>query len=777
MSLHYLTLILRTFCCSSLVVLMLWAQLENAVGEVEEEDAAFDRQVEEIRRAAPAIPAVKGTDYDQVIAHVGHFLQREHYSRRDLDQEMCQVVLERYFETLDPEKIFWHEGELAVLRNRFRPTLQFQVFEASMQVASEIFLKHRDLVRERVARTAAWLKEGLPALQPEDKLKPSRTHASFEKDAASLDALWRKRLHNDLINDQLFEARKVASGEAAGTKQATGQRVSEFYQKYLAELEQADQEEIGSWFLSALCHAFDPHSEYLDTEQKERFDNDMRKKLVGIGIRFAKEEGRAVIESVITGGPAAAGGSIKPGDRIVALAEGETGPMENVEKLTTEAVADKIRGEEGSVLRLELQGTGKPPVRRMVTLKRASVDLKENRARAELIQLPASQGGFSVGWLIIENFYGDPELHSVSLTSDVERLLERLEQAGMDGLVVDLRGNPGGYLDEGVALAGLFLDKGPVVLEKDAKGREVTKISNPDKARYNGPLAVMTDGGSASASEIFAAVMQDRGRAVVVGEGKTFGKGTVQAVLNLKRLMPKGVECERVGTMKLTIRKFYRVAGGSTQLRGVEPDISLPSRHLRYWGGEEQLLGALPYDSISKRMYPMATQHPLPLDTLRRLSAERTAENSDLKALSSEMTHQIAELEGDGISLNAKVRLAEQAERLQARKVLREERGKNFELALANQTLPKVFQLNLHNVNQAKLDPRQPTYSPAPLKAGNGLSPEEPTDYPLSMDPTKQETIFVLRDLIQNSLVDADKATAVREISDPVKEVPPATIR
>jgi carboxyl-terminal processing protease len=579
---------------------------------------------------------------------------------------------------------------------------------------------------------------------------------AFPENEAEADLIWQKRLTNDLIEEQLAEMRRAEEKKPGSSTylekknpqdEVSVNKVLKFYQRYQDTLRQIGPEEICTRFLSAVCHTFDPHSDYLSAPEGEDFMNDMRKHLVGIGIRFSKNEGHAEVESIIVNGPAHRSGAIHPKDRILKVGQGVTGDLTSVEGLDSNKIADKIRGEPGSVVRLEIlpqNDASQLPV--VVTLRREKVDLLESRAKADLIVSAGPDGKPSkVGWISIDNFYGDPENNTVSLTEDVSRLLDRLQQEKVEGLVIDLRNNPGGYLEEAVSLAGLFMDRGPVVQERDAKGRAFPKSSRPARAKYAGPLVVVTDRSSASASEIFAACIQDRRRGVVVGEAATFGKGTVQTVMQVAEHLPTNIPAARAGTLKLTIRKFYRVAGGSTQLKGVVPDIILPSRTETTTFGEEALPGALAFDTIPQLTYQPSPA--LPLFELRLKAEKRLEQDREFAYIRQDFEKIRQQALQNSISLNRTDRVAEWKEKIAQTRLRKQERAAVADKIKAE---AKVYRLTTENYHKPELFPLAKA-----LEIASGaeivqkdIFADRPEDFPNLMEPVRVESLSILRDLI-----------------------------
>ncbi len=399
------------------------------------------------------------------------------------------------------------------------------------------------------------------------------------------------------------------------------QLVARRYDRLARNVHEEDKDEQMKLFLDALAQAYDPHSEYLSKADMKNFSINMGLSLVGIGAMLRSEDGYAKIESLVPGGPAQADGRLKVGDRISAVAQGPADYVD-VREMRLDKVVEMIRGKKGTHVRLLVipSDATDPSRRKNVELVRDEIKLKDQEARADIIIRKDENGDpIKLGWLTLPSFYADMDKHQKSTTRDVLALLKRLKKENIAGLVIDLRRNGGGSLEEALSLTGLFLKSGPIVQTKDYNG-SIRVSANPDPGiAYSGPMVVLTSRQSASASEIFAAALQDYGRAVIVGDKNTFGKGTVQTILPIGRFASLlGSHSDEDGALKLTIQKFYRVAGGSTQLHGVSSDVVLPSLSDLPEFGEGALKNALPYDEVAKARYTKwSDSHSLFIDQLR----------------------------------------------------------------------------------------------------------------------------------------------------------------
>ena len=405
--------------------------------------------------------------------------------------------------------------------------------------------------------------------------------------------------------------------------------VARRYHQLLKRVEERDDEDLVQMFLNSVAQSYDPHSEYLGRSDLESFEIKMRLSLTGIGAELRSDDGYAKIQRLLPGGPAQMSGKMSIGDRITAVAQGKDMFVETV-NMKLDKVVEMIRGKNGTLVRLQLipANANDPSKRKVVELVRDNVKLTAQEAKAEIIERDLPDGTIQkLGWITLPSFYQDMEKsrNGKSTSRDVATLLKRLQEEQIQGLVIDLRKDGGGSLDEAVKMSGLFINQGPVVQVKDANGDIDVLKARPGNALYSGPMIVLVNKLSASASEIFAAAMQDYGRALIVGDSSTFGKGTVQTMLRLGRFMPMlGTSLNDAGALKLTVQKFYRVAGGSTQLRGVVSDVRLPSVTDNDEFGETALQYPLAYSEVKPAPIDVATSRKaLFVDELRQRSLNR----------------------------------------------------------------------------------------------------------------------------------------------------------
>src|SRR5438105_2236299 len=713
-----------------------------------------------ISSTPPALQAK--SDAEQICVSVGRLLEEGHYTHQQLNAEMSQKFLRNYLELLDFSHLFFTQKDVDALTGKYGTALADDVLLGNLKPAYEIYDLYQKRVDERVAKIKELLKQPMD-FKTDATVELRREKAPWPKDEAEADELWRGRIANELLQEKLSE-HPIEPGP-----QLVGRR----YDRIARNVHEEDREEQVKLYLDALAQSYDPHSEYLSKADFKNFNIQMGLSLVGIGAMLRTEDGYAKIESLVPGGPAQVDGRLKVGDRITAVGQGQ-GEFVDVRDMRLDKVVEMIRGKKGTKVRLLAipANAPDPSQRKNVELVRDEIKLKDQEARADII-IKKDENGNSVklGWLTLPSFYADMDRHSKSTTRDVLALLKRLKKENIGGLVVDLRRNGGGSLEESISLTGLFLKSGPIVQTKGSNGNIVIS-SDPDPGiAYSGPLIVLTSRQSASASEIFAAALQDYGRAVIVGDKNTFGKGTVQTILPIGRFTSLlGSRSDDDGELKLTIQKFYRVAGGSTQLHGVASDVVLPSLTDLPEFGEGALKNCLPYDEVPKARYTKwSDSHSLFIDQLKRRSAERVQNDPEFHYVSEDMGRLRQKLNDNRISLNEDVRRKE----LEDDKIRKETRSK--ERLARHEEEPRIYRLTLDTVDKPNL---QLIMFPGKLAAAkkSGVStkvaPEAASDADSDLiggeddtkepaiDPERDETLNILSDLVD--LTRGPKTASVR---------------
>jgi carboxyl-terminal processing protease len=690
-----------------------------------------------------AAPLHAKSDLEQVAVSVGRLLEEGHYSRQPLNDDVSRKFLRTYLELLDFSHLFFTQQDVDMLYKKYGTSIDDDVLLGNLKPAYEIYELYQKRVDDRVAKVKELLTQPMD-FKTEATIELSRQKSPWPKDEAEADAIWRGRIANELLQESMSE-HPIEPGP---------QLVARRYERLMRNVHEEDKPEQVKLFLAALAQTYDPHSEYLSKADLKNFSINMGLSLVGIGAMLRSEDGYAKIESLVAGGPAQKQGGLKVGDRITAVAQG-SGEFNDVRDMRLDKVVEQIRGKKGTKVRLLVipADATDPSKRKTVEIVRDEIKLKDQEARADIIIKKGANGEpVKLGWITLPSFYADMERHQKSTTKDVLALLKRLKKENVAGLVVDLRRNGGGSLEEAIALTGLFLKSGPVVQTKGSNGNIVVSSDPDPTVAYTGPLVVVTSRQSASASEIFAAALQDYGRALVVGDTKTFGKGTVQTILEIGRFTSLlGSASQEDGALKLTIQKFYRVAGGSTQLNGVASDIPIPSLTDLPEFGEGSLKNALPYDEVAKaRFTPWPDSPRVFTEELKRRSVERVKESPEFHYVLEDMERLRRRIDENRISLNEDVRRAEMAED----KLRKEQRAKD-RLARQN-TDTQVFRLTLDTVDKPNL--QLITYPARIAEADKKISPEAAgdadTDELDAGDGTKEAALDPVRDEALNILAD-----------------------
>jgi len=554
---------------------------------------------------APAqIPLVNETELVPADKHIRatglitHIIEKYHYKSKELDDALSSAVLERYLDTLDPSKSYFMAEDISRFRKMYGTRLDDALHDEQLDPAFEIFKIFRKRVDERTAYAVKLLDRNFDFNKDEEYVF-DRTKLPWPTTESAMDELWRQRLENDVLNLRL------AGKEDGNYKDTLRKR----YERIRTSTYQLDANDVFQIFINAYTTTIEPHTAYFSPRTSENFDISMRLSLEGIGAVLSSDLDYTVIQHIIPGGPADLSRQLHDEDRIVGVGQGNDGEIIDVIGWRLDDVVDLIRGPKDTVVRLEIlpKDSGPEGPNKIMALTRDKIKLEEQAAKSSVIELP--EGKQRIGIITLPTFYidfaaqasGDKNYRST--TRDIKNLITELQKQNIEGLVIDLRGNGGGSLSEALELTGLFIKEGPVVQTKDASGK--VEISNdPDPSiTYNGPLAVLVDRNSASASEIFAGAIQDYQRGIIIGE-PTFGKGTVQNVVDLNRFLRDS--SEDLGKLKTTIAQFFRITGSSNQFKGVTPDIVFPTARDGEKYGERSLDNALPWTQVDAAKYTKA---------------------------------------------------------------------------------------------------------------------------------------------------------------------------
>src|SRR5580704_907773 len=715
--------------------------------------------------ATIAAPPAMAASRETIAMSVGRLLEEGHYTRQKLNEDVSRKFLQTYLEMLDFSHLFFTQKDVDELNAEYGSSMAGDVLLGNLKPAYEIYSLYTKRVDDRVAKIKDLLKQPID-FKGNATVELSRQKSSWPKDEAEADQLWSGRITNELLQEHLSEH----------PIEPPAQLVARRYDRLARNVHEEDKDEQMKLYLDALAQAYDPHSEYLSKADMKNFSINMGLSLVGIGAMLRSEDGYAKIESLVPGGPAQADGRLKVGDRITAVAQGPADYVD-VREMRLDKVVEMIRGKKGTHVRLLVipSDATDPSRRKNVELVRDEIKLKDQEARADIIIRKDENGDpIKLGWLTLPSFYADMDKHQKSTTRDELALLKRLKKENIAGLVIDLRRNGGGSLEEALSLTGLFLKSGPIVQTKDYNG-SIRVSANPDPGiAYSGPMVVLTSRQSASASEIFAAALQDYGRAVIVGDKNTFGKGTVQTILPIGRFASLlGSHSDEDGALKLTIQKFYRVAGGSTQLHGVASDVVLPSLSDLPEFGEGALKNPLAYDEVPKARYTKwSDSHPLFIEELKRRSAERVQHNQEFHYAVEDMDRLRHKLDENRITLNEDARRKE----LQDDKLRKETRSK--ERLARHDEEPSIYRLTLDTVDKPNLQLIMYPGKLAQAKAKDGVTkvspeaaPEDDTDTigaaddtkEPAIDPERDETVNILADLVDLSKGPKTASTGVKK--------------
>ncbi|HET6553452.1 MAG TPA: carboxy terminal-processing peptidase [Dyella sp.] len=602
----------------------------------------------------PLKPTVNQSQAAQLSAR---FLTRFHYDAQPLDDAMSQKIYKAYLDSLDGEKVFFTQADLA----KFAPLktqMDDAIWNQDLSGPFSMFNLYITRAIDRMNYARSLLKQGFD-FNTSESYNYDRKKAEWPKDQAELDTLWRERTMNDWLRLKL----------AGKTDDDIRKTLDKRYAGYVDRVKQLDGEDAFQSFMNAYAESTDPHTDYLGPRAAENFDISMKLSLEGIGAVLQARDEYTAIREVVPAGPAAKSGKVHVGDRIVAIGEGENGPMVDVIGWRLDDVVKHIRGKKNTTVRLEIlpSDAGVDGKHELITLVRQKVSIEEQAAKKKVIEIKDASVTRKIGVIDLPSFYSDfgarreGDKDFKSATRDVAKLLGELKAAGVEGVVIDLRNNGGGSLAEANELTGLFIDQGPVVQVRDARGEVQVQGDDQPGMSWSGPLAVLVNRGSASASEIFAAAIQDYGRGLIIGQ-PTFGKGTVQNLVDLDRFTRNTSEKPQYGELKMTIQEFFRINGGSTQLKGVTPDIQYPKNGDEKDFGESTYDNALPWTQIQPADYKPVADLKAYLGQLQAKHDTRAASSPSWKLMLDELAQYRKMRDKTTISLNFAQRQTERKE-------------------------------------------------------------------------------------------------------------------
>ncbi|SDG94817.1 C-terminal processing peptidase-1. Serine peptidase. MEROPS family S41A [Vibrio xiamenensis] len=556
-------------------------------------------------------------------------LTRSHYKHFDLNDDFSKHIFKRYVEMLDYNKNVFTQADIDSFKD-WSVQLDDQLKAGDNQIAFDVYNLSVKRRYERF-KYALSLLDNEMTFDSDESIELDRSEEAWPKNEAELNELWRKRVKYDELN------LKLTGKEWPEIKETLVKR----YNNALKRLSQTHSEDVFQLYINAFARSIDPHTSYLSPRSADQFQTEMNLSLEGIGAVLQMTDDYTVIRSLVAGGPASNSKQLAEGDRIIGVGQdGED--VVDVIGWRLDDVVQLIKGPKGTKVNLQILPEGKDAKAQIITLVRDKIRLEDRAVKSELIE----KDGKKIGVLEVPSFY-------VGLAKDTDKLITELKQKGVQGIIVDLRNNGGGALTEATALSGLFITSGPVVQVRDSYGRVNVNSDTDGKSSYDGPMTVLINRYSASASEIFAAAMQDYGRAIILGEN-SYGKGTVQQHRSLNHIYD--LFDNELGYVQYTIQKFYRINGGSTQNRGVAPDIAYPTPILPSETGESVEDNALPWDSIDKAKYQELHRNKALIAKLQTEHKARVAKDLEFHFIDQDIAKYKAEKDDNTLSLNEKVR-------------------------------------------------------------------------------------------------------------------------
>ena len=712
-------------------------------------------------------------DSGKIARVVGFLLSNTHFKRTPLNDDISRAFLKKYMGSLDYSRMVFLQSDYEEFEAKYGTLLDNLTKRGDVSPAYEIHKRYFT----RLKTAHSWLEEIIWAdigFSVDESFVPNRTKVDWPASEVEARDLWRKRIKYEVLGTRLGKRRgveamnaKADNGEVIkkddGTPvkpynvKAEKEKILRRYERFLRVRTEMDSGDVLQVYLTALSNGYDPHSDYFSPREAENFEiNNIKLSLTGIGARLQWDDGYTKLIELVPGGPAIRSKKLKPGDRIVAVAQGENGEPVDVVEMELDKVVDKIRGEKGTLVRLTIipVDAADDSETREVSLVRDKIKLTDSLAKGQIIDYPKEDGSQPrLGVIDLPQFYEN-------CARDVSLILDRFKKEKVTGVVLDLRRNGGGLLPEAVKLAGLFIDQGPIVQVIDSRQRKQVLQDNDTNIGYDGPMIVLVGKLSASASEIVAAALQDYGRALVVGSLSTHGKGSVQTVMPLNNW----VRLPDSGKLKLTVSKFYRVAGGTTQKQGVIPDLILPTLYDYMEIGEATLPNCLEADHTEKLAYRRVNRVLGHVDTLSKLSNGRISNNQDFSYILEDIDTLKERLKDKSVSLSEATRLAEKDDdkaKREKRKIERKARS------AAEET---VFNLTIKMIKtDTKLgeeveDEEKPIRLEEEPEDGEEIEDEE--DQP-KLDPHMRETLHILHDYIK--LLKSKEQIAAKEIGGEIK--------
>lgn len=594
---------------------------------------------------------------------ISYVLDNNHYRKIHLNDSLSSAILDAYVKELDNNKTYFLASDIASF-NKYRFAIDDLTRDENVTPAYEIYKVFQKRYTERMDYVLNKLVGEHFDFTIDEYYENDRDSIDWPASNQELDEVWRK----------IFKSQALSLKIAGKNQDEISETLRKRYERFVKNLSQFNSEDVFSIYMNCITEAYDPHTNYFSPKASDLFKQSMSLSLEGIGARLQADNDYTKFVEIIPGGPAEKSNALHVNDLIMAVGQGTSGEMVDIIGWRVDEVVKLIKGPKGTTVRLQIlpAETGIHGPSKIITLVRDKIKLEDQAAKKDIINYQADGKNLKLGLITLPSFYMDFEAYQKgdknyrSTTRDVKRLIGELEQEGIDGLVMDLRNNGGGSLAEAIDLTGLFIKDGPVVQVKNSANKVEVGMDDDTAVQYAGPLVIVTNRFSASASEIFAGAIQDYHRGVIVGES-TFGKGTVQTVLDLKRFIN---DKDEVGELKLTFQKFYRVTGSSTQNKGVSPDVTLPSALDARQYGESASPNAMPWDVISGTDYQRVSNiNPQVIASLNQSYQSRMKEDPSLKKFVAETEQLRKNLHETTISLNEEKRRKEMEES-QERKAL-----------------------------------------------------------------------------------------------------------
>jgi len=621
---------------------------------------------------SPALAFEAGTPPDlkplpqqvQAARLTSEFLSRFHYKPVPLNDALSAKIMDRFIKSLDPDRLIFLKSDIdGFMADKTK--IDDAIKQENLSIPFSIFNVYEKRITDRMAYARSLLNTKFD-FNEQESYPLMRDKAPWPATDEESKDLWRKRVKNDWLR------LKLAGKDDASIRETLEKR----YQNSLERIYKYKSDDVFQMFMAAYTTSVDPHTDYFGASASAEFDISMKLSLVGIGAVLQERDDYITIRELVAGGPAQVSGKIAVGDRITGVGQDETGPMKEVVGQRLDEVVQLIRGAKGSVVRLDIlpANAGPDAKHQIISLVRDKISLEKQAAQKSVLEVKDGNATRKIGVITLPAFYEDIEARRKgdkdyrSASRDVAKLITELKQDNVDGILFDLRNNGGGSLSEAIDLTGLFVGKGPVVQQRNANGKVKVESDDRSTPAWQGPLGVLINRGSASASEIFAAAIQDYGRGVIIGE-PSFGKGTVQTVVNLDEVAHNPEP--KLGELKLTIAQFFRVNGGTTQLRGVTPDISLPGLFDLKTVGESSFDNALPWSEVKPAKYKRSGDIKPLLPQLQNLHDARVKDNPEFQQFVDDIAVLKAQREKAELSLNETERRNEmtaEENRLKARK-------------------------------------------------------------------------------------------------------------